>query len=176
MTNQKNKRQYVKITKDYALAAAEAFSTLKPSNPPFRFVYVSGEGATQTPGLFSAHFAKVKGETESLLGQLSAKNPDLFRADSVRPAFVDAAAHDSVKSYVSGPVISGFGAKFALNVLGPPVRLFMKGMHSPTEHLGRFLTDTAMGRIDGKFEGKGAFKLGGSWVVENVGMRRILGL
>ncbi|KAK2761680.1 hypothetical protein FQN54_001508 [Arachnomyces sp. PD_36] len=171
-----SKEQYIKITRDYALSAAEAFSTLKPSNRPFRFIYVSGEGVTQNPGPFTAAFARVKGEAESLLGKLSAKSPELIRADSVRPGFVDPAADEAVRAYVSGPVITGAAAKIGISLLGPPVRYLMKGMHSPTEHLGRFLTDMAMGKVDGKLEGKGTFKSGGGVVVENAGIRRVCGL
>lgn len=168
-------RQYVKITKDYALAAADAFSTIKPSDHPFRFIHVSGEGATQTPGRFSAIFARVKGETETLLGTLSERKPT-FRVDSVRPAFVDPAAHDAIKPYIPSGPVNGVALNFAISLLAPGIRYLMKSMHSPTEHLGSFLTEMAMGRHEAKLEGPGVFRLGGGYVVENAGMRRILGL
>lgn len=60
--------------------------------------------------------------------------------------------------------------------LGPVVRRVWKRGHSPTEVLGPFLTDMAMGKVDAKLEGPGAFRLGPSWIVENVGFRRIMGL
>ncbi|KAJ5123115.1 hypothetical protein N7448_009212 [Penicillium atrosanguineum] len=170
--SQVNADEYVKITKDYALAAANAFSTLETTQPPFRFIYVSGEGATQDPGRFSPIFARVKGETEKLLGELSEQNPRI-RVDSMRPGFVDFAAHDSIKSYIPQP---GISQRILLSIAGPPVRAFYKQAQSPTEHLGGFLTEMAMGRMEGKYEGMGVFKLGGSWIVENKGMRRILGL
>ncbi|KAJ5621613.1 hypothetical protein N7528_006396 [Penicillium herquei] len=171
--NNVNAEQYIKITKDYAMAAATAFSTLKPEDPPFRFIHVSGEGATQTPGRFSPIFARTKGEVETLLGELSEKNPNSFRADSVRPAFVDPAAHDAIKPYI--PAL-GVIYKVSELLLGPGVRHLYKSMHSPTNYLGPFLTEMAMGRMDSKIEGTGSFKLGGGWVVENKGMRRMLGL
>lgn len=164
----------MKITKDYVLAAANAFSTLKPSNPPFRFIHVSGEGATQEPGKFSPIFARVKGEIESLLGEISAQHPDTFRADSVRPAFVDPAVHDAIKPYI--PSNNGLMYKAGMALLGPGIRYLYQSMHSPTNRLGPFLTDMAMGKMDGKLQGPGVFKLGGGWVVENKGMRRMLGL
>ncbi|KAJ5110417.1 hypothetical protein N7532_000952 [Penicillium argentinense] len=172
--NNVNKEQYITITKDYVVAAANAFSTLKPANPPFRFVHVSGEGATQEPGRFSPIFAQVKGEVESILGDISEKNPNTFRADTVRPAFVDPASHDAIKPYL--PSNNGIWYKVGMVLLGPGIRQLYKSMHSPTERLGPFLTEMAMGRMDGKLEGSGVFKLGGGWVVENKGMRRILGL
>ena len=168
-------RQYVKITKDYTLAAANAFSTIKPSDHPFRFIHVSGEGATQTPGRFSPIFARIKGETESLLGTLSELKP-AFRVDSVRPAFVDPVTHDAIKPYIPSAGITGIVSNVGLAVLGPSIRYLMKSMHSPTEHLGSFLTEMAMGRYEAKLEGPGVFRLGGGYVVGNVGMRRILGL
>jgi cellobiose-specific phosphotransferase system component IIB len=168
-------RQYVKITKDYTLAAANAFSTIKPTNSPFRFIHVSGEGATQNPGRFSPIFARVKGETESLLGALSAEHPNI-RIDSVRPAFVDPAAHDAIKPYIPSNGVKGMVAKAGVALLAPGIRYLYKSMHSPTEHLGSFLTDMAIGRYEGKLPGAGAFKLGGGYVIENAGMRRILGL
>ncbi|KAJ5468742.1 hypothetical protein N7475_006494 [Penicillium sp. IBT 31633x] len=115
------KEEYVKITKDYTLAAANAFSTIKPSNHPFRFIHVSGEGATQNPGRFSPIFARVKGETEVLLGSLSEQN-STFRADSVRPAFVDSATHDAIKPYIPTNavvgVVSNLGMAFSPRVSG----------------------------------------------------------
>ncbi|KAK4863163.1 hypothetical protein LT330_001941 [Penicillium expansum] len=173
-TSQNNvtKEQYVKITKDYTMAAANAFSTIQPSDHPFRFIHVSGEGATQAPGRFSPIFARVKGETETLLGALSELKPS-FRVDSVRPAFVDPATHDAIKPYIpSAGIVSNIG----IALLAPGVRCFMKSMHSPTEHLGSFLTEMAMGRYEEKLQGPGVFRLGGGYIVENAGMRRILGL
>ncbi|OJJ42101.1 hypothetical protein ASPZODRAFT_126086 [Penicilliopsis zonata CBS 506.65] len=167
------KSEYVTITKDYALAAANAFLTLRQGRKPFRFIYVSGEGATQTPGWTSVLFARVKGETETALGELSAKHPDKLRADSVRPAAVDASAHTSIKPYIPypGAMMHGLGL-----LLLPLIRWGWKSGHSPTQPLGIFLTDMAMGKYDQQIQGRGAFRLGGGWVVENVGMRRMLGL
>ncbi|KAJ6443202.1 nucleoside-diphosphate-sugar epimerase [Purpureocillium lavendulum] len=181
--------EYVKITKDYTLAAARSFASLRSSDAaaggdggpkqqqqqspkPFRFIYVSGEGATQSPGRFSAIFARVKGETEQALADLTRELPSL-QADSVRPAFVDAARHDAIRPYIPDP---GMLYRAAMVPLGPLIRSGFKGMHSPTEQLGAFLTQLAAGRLDDKLEGQGAFKLGPSWVVENVGLRRIMGL
>ncbi|PHH84610.1 hypothetical protein CDD83_1659 [Cordyceps sp. RAO-2017] len=173
--------EYVRITRDYALAAARAMAGLRSPSPdspappsdssgsgtPFRFVYVSGEGATQTPGRFSAIFARTKGETETALGD------GLAGTYSVRPAFVDAAAHAAIRPYIPDPgLIYGVG----LAALAPAIRCAARGMHSPTEPLGDFLTQLAMGRMDGALDGQGAFRLGSSWVVENAGFRRMMGL
>jgi hypothetical protein len=172
--------EYVKITRDYALAAARAFAAIprgdggdgKPE-APFRFVYVSGEGATQDPGRFSAIFARTKGETESKLGELTRELAGKLQADSVRPAFVDRQGHGAAEKYAPQPsaVIKALEVALAY-----PIRWVVKSGHSPTEPLGRFLTQMAMNQLDDKLEGPGAFKLGPSWVVRNTGIRRVVGL
>ena len=63
--------EYIKITHDYPLAAAKAFSTLPPAGKPFKFVYVSGEGATTSPGFLTPFFGRIKGQAESELLKLS---------------------------------------------------------------------------------------------------------
>lgn len=169
-----SKEDYVKITKDYTLVAAESFASLPSSSTerPFRFVYVSGEGATQTPGRFSAIFARVKGETEQELAHLSDKYPTL-QADSVRPAFVDAAAHADILPYIPDP---GLLYKAGLLVIAPPIRIGLPGSHSPTQMLGSFLTQMAAGSSSIDLQASGATRLGTSWVVPNVAMRRAMGM
>lgn len=165
-----NKQDYVSITKDYALTAARAMSTLGTAEEPFRFVYVSGEGATQEPGRFSAIFARIKGETEKGLADMMAELPAL-RADSVRPAFVDAGQHEAIKKYIPDP---GMLYNAALAVAGPLMRGGAR--HSPTPVLGDYLTQLAMGKQDGKLPTSGAFQLGKSWIVPNVACRKSMGL
>ncbi|CAN8102790.1 unnamed protein product [Discula destructiva] len=167
---QVNAEEYVKITKKFALRAAEAFQTLGTETQPFNFVYVSGDGATQQPGRFTPIFGRVKGETETQLAAMRAANPASFHASSVRPAFIDAAAHDAIKPYLPP---SGL----AKAVLGPPfgmvARTFWKSMCSPTEPLGKFLAEMAMGRWDASFRGLGVETLGELPVLENAAFRRL---
>ncbi|KAM0326631.1 hypothetical protein ACHAQA_006500 [Verticillium albo-atrum] len=170
-----SKEDYVKITKDFTLAAAEAFAPLASADDPFRFIYVSGEGATQSPGRFTPIFGRVKGETETLLSELRATHPGLL-TESVRPAGVDAGHHPAIQPYIPNP---GFLHNAMTTVLMPPITLFAKGWHSPTEPLGKFLTGMAMGKYDTQLAagGQGVLPLkGGSRIVENVGFRRIFGL
>ncbi len=62
-------------------------------------------------------------------------------------------------------------------IMSPLVKTAVKASHSPTEPLGRFLVDLAIGRLDSKLEGKGVEVLpGGFPVVNNVGLRRVAGL
>ncbi|KAK3312200.1 nucleoside-diphosphate-sugar epimerase [Apodospora peruviana] len=190
------KEEYIKITKDYALAAAQAFQTLPvqgpaqspPSSPsstkspkhgprPFHFVFVSGSGATFRPAFYSPIFARVKGETELALAEMRRQNP-LFKVNTVRPAFVDPLDHKEILSYIpkSTPAL-GFGGGLLIRAVGRGV----KSIHSPTEPLGRFLTKMAMGKFDTTFEkegGKIKFERleGGFTVVENGALRRMAGL
>lgn len=166
-------REYVKITKDYALAAANAFQKIpQDESKPFSFVYVSGAGTTHEPGPFSAIFARVKGETELALAEMRKQNP-LFHTSTVRPAFVDAAAHEAVKAYIPTPT---FAMVAGAAVLGPVVRMAVKGSWSPTEPLGRFLTGMAMGKYERAMDGPGVERLGAFPVVGNVAFRRAMGL
>lgn len=172
-----NAEDYVKITKDYALSAARAFSEIEKTEPgPFRFVYVSGEGATQQPGRFTMLFGRVKGETETLLGEISNELKGKLRVDSARPSFVDAHAHEAIKPYIPDP---GAAMRWGATLIRPLTGSVMASQHSPTKFLGNGLVDMAMGKLDGKWpglEGKGAFRLGGGWVVENKGLRAAMGL
>lgn len=176
---QVGKEEYVRITKDFTMAAATSFASLPSSSSssearPFRFIHVSGEGATQTPGLFTALFGRIKGETESLLADLMMAHPGRMQVDSVRPAFVDSSAHQSLWPYMPA---QGMLKKVGVSLFGPVVRVAVSSHVSPTPTLGDFLTQMAMGKVgDGKLEGEGVSKLGGSWIVGNVGMRRIMGL
>lgn len=72
--------EYVKITYDYAIAAAEA---MKSSSPNFTFCFLSGQGADskeQSRVLFS----RVKGQTENALDRI------LPRVFHFRPGYIHA--------------------------------------------------------------------------------------
>lgn len=167
-------QEYVKITKDYTLAAARAFSTITPDEgiKPFHFIYVSGEGATQKPGRFTPIFGRVKGETEALLGDMSTELAGKLHADSARPSYVDASTHEAIKPYIPNKGLMMNAMEVAL---GPLIRRAYRSQHSPTPFLGDCLTQMAMGKLDGKIEGDGAFKLGSGWVLRNWAMRRMMG-
>ena len=167
--------EYVKITKDYTVAAVKAFATLKEDEDekPFRFVFVSGEGATQNPGRFTAIFGRVKGETESALADLTAGElKGKVQADSMRPAMVDGTGHAAIKPYLAS---RGFVPALA-RVVAPTAGFVFRSFHSPTGFLGDGLTQMAMGRLDGKMEGQGTFRLRDSWIVQNLGLRRMMGI
>ncbi|EAW09089.1 putative nucleoside-diphosphate-sugar epimerases [Aspergillus clavatus NRRL 1] len=163
--------EYTTITKTYALHAAEAFRSLPPPDQPFRFVYVSGGGATTQPGRFSAVFARVKGEAELGLAELRRKYP-MLQTSSVRPAFVDEANHPAIAKYMAPrPAYERL-----FRVTAPAIRALAPGLWSPTEELGSFLTGMAMGRYDGVGAGKDVQMLGAMPVLENSAFRRLMGL
>ncbi|KAK4233899.1 hypothetical protein C8A03DRAFT_38352 [Achaetomium macrosporum] len=174
---QVSKEEYIKITKTFPLAAAKAFQSLSPrseTREPFHFVYVSGDGATLTPGRFTPFFGRIKGETELALAELQKSNPSSLRATTVRPGIVDWTDHAELK-----PVLPDMGLfrSVAGSIISPVVKRVAKGKLSPTESLGRFLTGMAMGMWDGALDGEGLQRLpGGFTVVENTGFRRLIGL
>lgn len=171
---QVNKDEYVKITKDFALEAAKAFAELGTSpQDPFRFVYVSGEGATHTPGMFTSLFARVKGETEQLLASLSESTPNLL-VTSTRPCAVDNTHHERARKYSPEPILA---YKLARTFLLTPIKVAYSKMYSPTEMLGRTHMALAMGRWDERGEalaGDGAWRLGPkSWLLANWALQRL---
>ncbi|KAI0195501.1 putative nucleoside-diphosphate-sugar epimerase [Astrocystis sublimbata] len=169
---QVSKEEYVKITKDYALAASEAFQSLTSDdqNAPFNFVYVSGHGAsTAPPGRFTPIFSRVKGETEIALAALRKQNP-LLHASSVRPATVDCSAHAAIKPYVPTPPLV---YRMIFPVLLAPMRVAMPGLHSPTLELGRFLTEMAMGKHPVTAPAPDVEMIGDFPILENAAFRRL---
>ncbi|KAJ2989421.1 hypothetical protein NUW58_g3471 [Xylaria curta] len=168
---QVSKEDYVKITKDYALAATQAFQDLARENEPFNFVYVSGRGATIEPGRFSPIFACVKGETELALASLRKQNP-LMHTSSARPAVVDATAHEAIRQYIPTPPLA---YRMVAPFLMTPIRVGMPSMHSPTLELGRFLTEMAMGKHHITSAAQGIAMIGEFPLLENSAIRRLSG-
>ncbi|KAI1453851.1 putative nucleoside-diphosphate-sugar epimerase [Annulohypoxylon moriforme] len=169
---QVSQEEYVKITKDYALAASKAFQTLASEQEPFNFVYVSGAGATTQPGRFSAIFARVKGETELALAEMRKANP-FFHGSSIRPAFIDPAKHDAIKPYIPA---QPFAIRATGATLGPAIRCGLPRYWSPTGDLGRFLTEMAMGRYKDQFKANDIQMEGEFPILENSAFRRLSGL
>jgi hypothetical protein len=70
-----------RITYDYTVEAARAFSTLGTADKPFRFVFVSGMGADQTEKSRPI-FAKIKGRAEKWLVEHETES---FKTVNLRP-------------------------------------------------------------------------------------------
>ncbi|KAH8703722.1 nucleoside-diphosphate-sugar epimerase [Talaromyces proteolyticus] len=167
---QVSKEEYVRITVDYPLAAAKAFAGL---NDSFNFVYVSGEGATSDPGIFTPFFGRVKGNCETALIELSKKYPSL-KPYSVRPAFVDATHDPKVKDAVlQRPDQQTFVKRVLRNGVVSIVRATWSDVISPTKELGLFLTNLAGG--DGKPLSEQGVS-GDGWIISNIAIRKSVGI
>ncbi|KXS14125.1 hypothetical protein M427DRAFT_124466 [Gonapodya prolifera JEL478] len=173
-----SKSDYIKITQDFTLAAARAFASLSAPTSPFRFVYVSGEGATHTPGFLTPVFGRVKGATELALDDFQAEHPTSFHVTTVRPGGVDPTGHTAIAPYLP----QRFNGLMMRTML-PVMRTAVAGMTSPTEPLGRFLAELAMGKWDTVAGGEGAgltgldgvqVLKGGSRIVKNVAFRKAM--
>ena len=109
---QVSKDEFVRISHDYAIAAAQK---LKAESPGAAFHYISGAGTRADSGTF---WSKVKGQTENEL-------IELVGANCWRPAFIDAEPSASLpKMYAL--------LRPALQLMKPFRSLYVKG-----EDLGR---------------------------------------
>ncbi|KAI1621460.1 hypothetical protein EDD37DRAFT_116754 [Exophiala viscosa] len=181
--NDVSKDEYVRITRDYTLSAARAFSDLPlpdadsdakqaTGKSKFRFVYVSGMGATQTPGRFTPIFGRVKGETETALLKLAAQ-PDFagkLSAFSVRPAAVDGRNQPWLWHGVLREKRSAAQRVYLPALIAPIRWVGSQGWHSPTEELGRVLVDMALDSRN-RYEGEGVH--GEGTILDNVALRRL---
>ncbi|CAK7566949.1 MAG: hypothetical protein SEPTF4163_004906 [Sporothrix epigloea] len=191
-----SKEEYVTITKNYTLAAAEAFRKIpaedagKTETEPFRFVFVSGHGAETKPGMMTQRFGRVKGEVEVALAEMANKQPNPapgsglrpFLGSSVRPAGVDPHGHTAIAPYV--PEAPQLSLRLTRTVLSPLLRATYPSMVSPTLPLGTFLAGSALGRYSAQLESE-ATKAAGDveWyggsqfpIVSNTAFRRIMKL
>ena len=164
----KHNREYERIHLTYPLSFARALSkTTSPS--PLTFIYVSGEGATPTPSILTAHWAFTKGRAESSLLALS-KDPayNNLRPFSVRPGGVDMTDHEEIHGFVGrGQVVE--------RVLLPVLRVLpgVKGLMSPTRELGTALVGLAVG--DGEVQEGGGVS-GEGRTLNNAALRRSAGI
>ena len=173
--NEVDKATYVKITKDYPIAAARAFSGLNDGN--FNFVYVSGEGVTHTPGHFTPIFGRVKGETELDLLNLANGDPKLTSIIA-RPGGVDGQKQPEIWD----PIVARRSMfwKASMMVMLPVFRALSQNMMSPTTELGKALTELAMREEMTPFTGAGVEAekgtQGDGWILRNKALRRLGGL
>jgi hypothetical protein len=160
----KRPREYFEITHDYPLAAAIAFSTLHPDSP-FTFVYVSGEGATQTPGMFTPRYGRVKGETETALFDLTKKHP-MLKVFNIRPGGVDCSKHPEIHPFIPKQ-------EWWKNMMIPPLNVAYKSIMTPTQPMGRIMTELAMS--NGQLLQGSGIEMEGT-LMTNTALRRMAGL
>ncbi|KAJ7364731.1 hypothetical protein DFH08DRAFT_839846 [Mycena albidolilacea] len=160
---QVSKDEYIRITYDYPLAAAKAFSTL---NNKFNFVYVSGEGADPTEKTFTL-FGKIKGRAELALRALpSAPSHSALRVFNVRPGFVDPSPYDEREHSAL--------RRFALAVAVPLFRNLAPARVSPADVLAKVMVDLATGDGEPVAPGVGIEDEGRT--VRCIGVRKMGGL
>ncbi|KDQ62180.1 hypothetical protein JAAARDRAFT_30081 [Jaapia argillacea MUCL 33604] len=141
------KDQYIRITYDYPLAAAKAFSSLSETGK-FNFIYISGEGADPTERTFTL-FGKIKGRAEAaLLALPSTPGFGALRVFNVRPGFVDPSG-----TTLHRPRSIGMG--ILERTVVPLARALMPSQVSPTGVLSKVLVDLATGDGDPLPEGVG---------------------
>jgi len=144
---QVDKEEYKRITIDYPMAAAKEFSSLSDI---FKFVYVSGEGATTSPGMMTPYFGRIKGQCEADLIALSKTSPSL-KPFSLRLGMVDSHNHPEVIAAISTRNEPA-SIRMMKQVLEVPIRTFWPGMTTPTPEIGKFMVDLALSKGEA-FEG-----------------------
>lgn len=153
--------EYTKITVDYPVAAAKAFSTL---GDKVNFVYMSGEGASlEEKGQL---FARVKGRAENTMLALSKEYPSL-NVYNIRPGVINPEGNYLAERKTTMQ-------DRASTAIGGLMGWTWKGMVIPTERLARACVDLATG--DGKpiAAGKGVESDGR--LLRNTALRRLSGL
>jgi hypothetical protein len=192
--------EYSRITKDFPMAAAKAFADAKAQHDAaatagsaktlskFNFVYISGEGATHSPGIFTQLFARVKGEAELALmalgrdpayrnnlavycprpGGVIPPKPSAKKGENGDPADYIASADALMKNR---PWMYHLIAKTAL----PVYERINKKMLITTPELGRVLVEMALRDGGEPFE-KGEGIESDGRVIGNSAIRRFAGL
>ncbi|KAG4026747.1 hypothetical protein MFRU_037g00580 [Monilinia fructicola] len=165
-----DRERYTEITQTYTLVAARAFSPLN-SPKPFKFLYISGEGATASPGMLTPMFGIVKGQTESDLLALPSKEKSCenLRVYNVRPGGVDASAHEEIKAFI--PQRTGMLSLLEIGLF-PVIRTLSKNMWTPTREMGRVVTELMLGDGD-RLEGTGVIEGSSGRTLSNIGLRRL---
>ncbi|WRT69635.1 uncharacterized protein IL334_006624 [Kwoniella shivajii] len=152
---QVKKDEYIKITHNYTLTAAKAFSTIGTKDKPFRFIFMSGEGARQDEKGY-AIFSKIKGRTEKDLLEFSEKNQG-FEVASIRPGGIMPTAEHLPRQ--------GFLMRSASRVFGSVFGVVMPSMIIPASELAVACVGLA--------QGKGWDQRDHQGVIENATLRQM---
>lgn len=149
---------YTTLTHDYPISAAKAFAKL---SDPFKFVYISGEGAN--PAGTGVLFARVKGRAETALLELSSSSSSL-KVYNVRPAYIDPGANVLAER----PLVM---VEKIVKFLAPVLRTLTPSYVSPTDKLAEVLVELATG--DGAPVAPGNGVEAGGRTLRNVALRRM---
>ena len=153
---------YTKITLEYPLAAAKAFSTL---GDQMNFVYMSGEGASSTEKS-SMMFGRVKGRAENAILGLSKEYPSLH-VYNIRPATINPEGN-----YVAERKPSTQDRMATL--LGGVFEKVWKSFVIPTNKLAKVCVDLATGNGEPISPGEGVEADGR--LLRNTALRKLAGM
>ncbi|KAI0707543.1 hypothetical protein C8T65DRAFT_808914 [Cerioporus squamosus] len=132
---------YTELTYDFTLSAARALKEAGAGSPekPFRFVFISGEGADPT-GKSGQMWAKVKGRVEREL-------PELFEGTNMTAHIYRPGYFFPSKKYPEDRLNQrGTLMRVADVAMGPLLKTLTPSLYSPIEDLGRFAVEVAKGR------------------------------
>lgn len=165
---------YTRITKDFPVAATTALAGAHTGPKPLTVVYVSGEGATHTPGRLTPLFGRVKGEAELSLLSL-AKQQKGLAVYCPRPGGI---WNPDAAEWAESQARQSFSIKMVRKFALPVYKAVYPSMLIPTPDLAKVLVDMALREggeaYDAKELGPGVGSEGR--VLQNVAIRRLAGL
>ncbi|TDL15951.1 hypothetical protein BD410DRAFT_795883 [Rickenella mellea] len=132
---------YAVLTHDFPVAAITAFKSvgMGTTEMPFRFVYVSGEGADQSGKSFMM-FARVKGKTEKDLIDFAKSSNGTMKAQNIRPGYFFPSHPDDRQD-----LRTGF-SRFIDRVIMPIVKTAAPSMAIDISDLGKVAVEIAKGK------------------------------
>ena len=168
--------EYMKITRDYAVAAAKAFAGLN-GGKGFTFVYVSGEGATHNPGAMTMRFARLKGQAEkAVLAAGEQGGPEYaagLRPLVVRPGGVDP-FRDPVVMKAWAERKYGWKSMIYRPTVFSVFDMVYPSMVSDATELGRCLTGIATKEYGAEVKWQGDYVEAEGRVLTNTALKRII--
>lgn len=134
---QVNEQQYIRITLDYAMAAAKA---MLAANPRMRFCFVSGRSADPDEKA-SALYSRIKGRTERMLAGLGGET-FVFRPGYIRASARSGPRKDFARFFAPiGALVSLFNDDFSVDCDRLALCLIDVAKHGASE---RLLTNRAI--------------------------------
>lgn len=134
--------EYTRLTYDYTMHFVNSLQEAgrkDRAGEPFRFVFVSGEGADPS-GKSNIKFARIKGMTEKALFDLPPSSN--IKASVMRPAyFFPSKDHPSERENIRSPTARAMDC-----LLTPIMKTVLPSMYTPVEDLGLFAVEAAKGR------------------------------
>lgn len=134
--------EYTRITYDYTMHFVNSLQeagTKDKTGEPFRFIFVSGEGADPS-GKSNLKFARIKGMTEKALFDLPPSSN--IKASVMRLAyFFPSINHPSDRENIRSPT-----ARAMDRLMTPIMKTILPSMYTPIEDLGLFAVEAGKGR------------------------------